>query len=158
MVCQLRRRKKRVRTRNEGLIKVDSGGLRELALLVVLILLNAFFAASEVAIVTVGKARLRRLVEEGVKVARTVERLTEDSSRFLATIQVGVTLVRFSAVATAVISLSGPLQKLIAQVPIEFIAQASLPLAVFSIVITLAFFMLSAMKSSLTESKLPFSR
>jgi putative hemolysin len=122
---------------------VDSGSLRELALLAFLILLNAFFAASEVAIVTVGKARLKRLIEEEVKVARTVERLAEDSSRFLATMRVGVTLVRFSAVATAVITLTDPLQKWIAQVPIEFIAQASLPLAVFSVVITLAFFMLS---------------
>jgi putative hemolysin len=122
---------------------VDSGSLRELALLALLILLNAFFAASEVAIVTVGKARLKRLIEEEVKVARTVERLAEDSSRFLATMRVGVTLVRFSAVATAVITLTDPLQKWIAQVPIEFIAQASLPLAVFSVVITLAFFMLS---------------
>jgi putative hemolysin len=117
--------------------------LRELALLAFLILLNAFFAASEVAIVTVGKARLKRLIEEEVKVARTVERLAEDSSRFLATMRVGVTLVRFSAVATAVVTLTDPLQKWIAQVPIEFIAQASLPLAVFSVVITLAFFMLS---------------
>lgn len=122
---------------------MDSGSLRELALLAFLILLNAFFAASEVAIVTVGKARLKRLIEEEVKVARTVERLAEDSSRFLATMRVGVTLVRFSAVATAVITLTDPLQKWIAQVPIEFIAQASLPLAVFSVVITLAFFMLS---------------
>jgi len=122
---------------------VDSGSLRELALLAFLILLNAFFAASEVAIVTVGKARIKRLIEEEVKVARTVERLAEDSSRFLATMRVGVTLVRFSAVATAVITLTDPLQKWIAQVPIEFIAQASLPLAVFSVVITLAFFMLS---------------
>lgn len=122
---------------------MDSGSMRELALLAFLILLNALFAASEVAIVTVGKARLRRLVEEGVKVARTVERLAEDSSRFLATMRVGVILVRFSAVATAVISLTDPLQKWIAQVPIEFIAQASLPLAVFSIVMILAFFMLS---------------
>lgn len=122
---------------------MDSGSLRELALLAFLILLNAFFAASEVAIVTVGKARLKRLIEEEVKVARTVERLAEDSSRFLATMRVGVTLARFSAVATAVITLADPLQKWIAQVPIEFIAQASLPLAVFSVVITLAFFMLS---------------
>ena len=122
---------------------MDSGSLRELALLAFLILLNAFFAASEVAIVTIGKARLKRLIEEEVKVARTVERLAEDSSRFLATMRVGVTLVRFSAVATAVITLTDPLQKWIAQVPIEFIAQASLPLAVFSVVITLAFFMLS---------------
>jgi putative hemolysin len=125
------------------LIKVDSGSLRELVLLAFLILLNAFFAASEVAIVTVGKARLKRLIEEGVKAARTVEGLAEDSSRFLATMRVGVTLVRFFAVATAVISLSDPLQRLIAQVPIEFIAQASLTWAVFSVVIILAFFMLS---------------
>jgi putative hemolysin len=127
----------------EELIKVDSESMKELALLAFLILLNAFFAASEVAIITIGRARLKRLVEEGVKVARTVERLAEDSSRFLATMRVGVTLVRFFAVATAVISLTDPLQKWIAQVPIEFIAQASLPLAVFSIIIILAFFMLS---------------
>jgi putative hemolysin len=125
------------------LIEVNPASLRELVLLAFLILLNAFFAASEVAIVTVGKAHLRKLAEEGVKAARTVDRLAENSSRFLATIHVGVILVRFSAVATAVISLSDPLQKWIAQMPIGFIARASLPLAVFSIAITLAFFMLS---------------
>jgi hypothetical protein len=52
-------------------------------------------------------------------------------------------LVRFFAVATAVISLSDPLQKLISQMPVEFIAQTSLPLAVFCITIMLALFMLS---------------
>lgn len=80
-----------------------------LLLLLLLILCNAFFAASEIAIITLNDAKLRKMAEEGHQKAGKVLALTADSSRFLATIQVGVTLAGFLTSATAAQSLSAPL-------------------------------------------------
>ncbi|MCI8554609.1 MAG: HlyC/CorC family transporter [Clostridiales bacterium] len=81
----------------------------QLLLLLVLILFNAFFAASEIAIISLNDNKLRKLAEEGHKRARQVLKLTADSSHFLATIQIGVTLAGFLTSATAAQSLASPL-------------------------------------------------
>lgn len=81
----------------------------QIILLFLLILCNAFFAASEIAIITLNDAKLQKMAEEGHKKAKQVLALTADSSRFLATIQVGVTLAGFLTSATAAQSLSEPL-------------------------------------------------
>ena len=73
----------------------------QIILLFVLILCNAFFAASEIAIITLNDAKLFKMAEDGHKKAKQVLALTSDSSRFLATIQVGVTLAGFLTSATA---------------------------------------------------------
>ena len=81
----------------------------QLLLLLVLILFNAFFAASEIAIISLNDNKLRKMAEEGHKKAQQVLRLTADSSNFLATIQIGVTLAGFLTSATAAQSLAAPL-------------------------------------------------
>ena len=81
----------------------------QIILLFLLILCNAFFAASEIAIITLNDAKLHKMAEDGHKKAKQVLALTADSSRFLATIQVGVTLAGFLTSATAAQSLSAPL-------------------------------------------------
>lgn len=75
--------------------------LSKISVLLLLILLNAFFAMSEMAIVTLNDNKLKSMAENGDKKARRVLRLTEDSSRFLSTIQIGVTLAGFLASAVA---------------------------------------------------------
>ncbi len=65
----------------------------ELLLVGLLILANGFFSAAEIAIVSVRKSRLAQLIAEKRHVASVVATLKEDPSRFLATVQVGVTLV-----------------------------------------------------------------
>lgn len=80
-----------------------------LLLLLILILCNAFFAASEIAIITLNDAKIQKMAEEGNKKARQVLRLTSDSSHFLATIQVGVTLAGFLTSASAANTMSEPL-------------------------------------------------
>jgi putative hemolysin len=65
----------------------------EIAALVVLVLLAAFFAASEAALVGVSRLRARTMVERGIKPARAVLRLTEDRNRFLTSILIGNTIV-----------------------------------------------------------------
>ena len=60
----------------------------QIVLLFLLILCNAFFAASEIAIISLNDAKIRKMAEDGHKKAKMVMSLTEDSSKFLATIQV----------------------------------------------------------------------
>lgn len=83
--------------------------LLQIFLLLILILINAFFAASEIAIITLNDNKIRKMAEEGHKKAQQVLRLTSDSSNFLATIQIGVTLAEFLTSATAAQSLADPL-------------------------------------------------
>ena len=70
-------------------------------LLFVLIIVNAFFAMSEIAIISLNDAKMQRLAEEGNKKAKQIVKLTENSSRFLSTIQIGVTLAGFLTSASA---------------------------------------------------------
>lgn len=81
------------------------GGWIEYVILILLVLLNAFFSASELAIVTARKTRIKQLADEGSKQARAVLKLSEEPGRFLATIQVGVTMAGFFASAFGAVSL-----------------------------------------------------
>ena len=78
----------------------------KVVLLFALILVNAFFAMSEMAIVTLNDSKMEKMADEGHKKAKKVLRLTEDSSRFLSTIQVGVTIAGFLTSAVAATSFS----------------------------------------------------
>lgn len=88
--------------------------LLKLALLLLLILVNAFFAMSEIAIITLNDAKLHVNAEEGDKKAAKILRLTENSASFLSTIQIGVTLAGFLTSASAADSFSEPLASAIA--------------------------------------------
>jgi putative hemolysin len=110
----------------------------ELLLLAVLIAINAFFSASEIAVISVPKLRLKQLIEAGNRTAQVLFNLADDSSRFLATIQIGVTLTGFLVSATAAVSLSAGLAELIARIPLPGIADIADGLAVASITIVLA--------------------
>ena len=67
----------------------------QLLLLLVLILVNAFFAMSEIAVISLNDNKIQKMAEEGHKKAKQILRLTENSSNFLSTIQIGVTLAGF---------------------------------------------------------------
>ena len=73
----------------------------QLILLFVLILVNAFFAMSEIAVISLNDAKIKKMAEDGDKRAKLVVKLTENSSRFLSTIQIGVTLAGFLTSASA---------------------------------------------------------
>ena len=121
---------------------MSADNLGQLVLIGFLILLNAFFAASEIAIISVRKTRLKQLVEEGGAAARIVEKLAEDSSRFLSTIQVGMTLVGFFTAAVAATNLAEPLRALIATLPVPLSTETSHTIAVVLITLLVAFLML----------------
>ncbi len=65
----------------------------EILVLLALILLNGLFAMSEIALVTARRARLQKLVDEGDVAARAAIKLGEDPTRFLSTIQIGITSI-----------------------------------------------------------------
>lgn len=73
----------------------------KLVLLVLLIFVNAFFAMSEMAIVTLNDNKIKSMADDGNKKAKKIMALTADTSRFLSTIQIGVTLAGFLTSAAA---------------------------------------------------------
>ena len=79
---------------------------RQLLLQVVLILINAFFAATELAVISLNGTKLEKQIEEGDKTARKLLKLVEEPSGFLSTIQIGITLAGFLGSAFAADSFS----------------------------------------------------
>ena len=89
-------------TSGTGLItQTDSPVLVDLLILIILVLVHAFFSASEIAIITLNDHQMNRDANEGDQHARRMIKLLKEPSRFLATIQVGVTLAGFLAAAFA---------------------------------------------------------
>jgi len=88
----------------------------ELLAITFLVLLNGVFSAAEIAILTIRDTRLRQLVDNGSRRARTVFDLRNQPERFLATVQIGITVVGAAAAAlggaTTATSLSAVLQRL----------------------------------------------
>lgn len=81
----------------------------KLILLFVLIIVNAFFAMSEIAIISLNDNMIDKLAEEGHKKAKKIKKLTSNPSSFLSTIQIGVTLAGFLTSASAATSFADKL-------------------------------------------------
>lgn len=75
--------------------------LSQLIVLVILIFLNAFFAASEIAFISLNDAKIEKQAKEGNKKAGQIEKMLKTPSKFLATIQIGITLAGFLSSAFA---------------------------------------------------------
>ena len=73
----------------------------QLIVLVILILINAFFAASEIAYISLNDAKIEKMAKEGNKKAKQIEKMLKKPSQFLATIQIGITLAGFLSSAFA---------------------------------------------------------
>ena len=91
--------------------------MTDLLVVVTLILVGGFFAASEIALITVKRHRLSQLSDDGRRGAATARRLTEDPSRFLATIQIAITFLGFLAGAVGASAFSVHLAELIDDIP-----------------------------------------
>ncbi|WP_101773381.1 hemolysin family protein [Peptostreptococcus faecalis] len=110
--------------------------LPKILLLLVLTLINAFFAASEIAIVSVNKNKIQKLSEDGDKRAKLVEKLISEPTNFLSTIQVAITLAGLFSSAIAAKELSAPFAKILESIGTPFSDTVSF----VSITIILAFF------------------
>ncbi len=87
----------------------DDPFLPKLLLLVILILINAFFAAAEIAVISLSETKLRHQAEEGDKKAQRLLKLTQAPDHFLSAIQIAITLAGFLSSAFAADSFSDPL-------------------------------------------------
>lgn len=110
----------------------------QIIFLLCLTLVNAFFAGAEMAVVSVNKNRMRRLSEEGNKKAALICRLSEDSTRFLSTIQVAITFAGFFSSASAATGISQVLAVQMEKVSIPY----SQTIAVVIVTIILSYFTL----------------
>jgi len=111
--------------------------LTKMLVLIFLICLNAFFAASEIAIISFNDNKMKKLAEEGDKKAKLLLKLTSNSSRFLATIQVGVTLSGFMASAVAAESFASKLVSFLEG--IGFKSSVVAPVSIVAVTIIIAF-------------------
>ncbi|MEU7033508.1 hemolysin family protein [Streptomyces sp. NPDC046237] len=106
----------------------------DLVLIAALVVVNALLAGSEIALISLRESQLRRLRRKGGRGAARLARLTEDPNRYLATIQIGITLAGFLASATAAVSLAEPLVPLL-----SFAGGMAQPLAVGLVTVALTF-------------------
>ena len=75
--------------------------IKQLLLQLILILINAFFAATEIALISINEKKVRALAEDGDKKAKKMIKIIEEPTKFLSTIQVGITLAGFLGSAFA---------------------------------------------------------
>ncbi|MFG3556566.1 hemolysin family protein [Micromonospora sp. NPDC047557] len=109
------------------------GQLGQLALVAVLVLVNAALSGSEMALVTLREGQLRRLGRR-TRAGDRLVRLSRDPNRYLATIQLGITLAGFLASAAAAVSLAQPLVG-----PLGFLGAAARPASVLLVTVALTF-------------------
>lgn len=114
----------------------------ELGVIVLMAMLNGFFAAAEIAILTARRGRLEQLAEEGDGASAVALKLARDADRFLPTVQVGITLVGTLAAAFAGAQLKTPLAEFLQHQPIEAIAHRAELLSLGIVVFGIAFLQL----------------
>lgn len=107
-----------------------------IVLIGILIFVNAFFAMSEIAIISINTQKMKRLAEKGNKPAKRLLTITESPSDFLATIQVGVTLSGFLNSAVAADNFAGPVAGLLAFLPLPQTVLRSVVLVVITLIIS----------------------
>jgi len=110
-----------------------SGLWPQLVLILVLVLVNAAFSGTEMALVSLREGQLQQL-EQRSATGALVARLARDPNNFLATIQVGITLAGFLASAAAAVSLSEPLER-----QLDFLGGAARPVSIVVVTLLLAY-------------------
>ena len=98
----------------------------QFVLILLLTLLNAFFASAEMAIVSVNRNRIKMLADDGNKKASLLVDLLEEPNKFLSTIQVGITLAGFFSSASAATGISEVIGASLSQIGIPYAQSISL--------------------------------
>ena len=130
----------------------------QIVILFALILVNAFFAMSEMAIVTLNDNKIDKMAEQGNKKAKQIKKLTENTSSFLSTIQVGVTLAGFLTSATASQSFAGMLTDAISKTAIVNVVPMGIINGFSTVIITLIMSYFSLVLGELVPKKVAMSK
>lgn len=124
---------------------MDEGSnlLLQIVFLTFLIFTNAFFAASEIAIISLNDNKIKKMADEGNKRAKYIVKFTKEPSKFFATIQVGVTISGLLASAVAAESFAGRITNVLASWGFNIINQDMLRgIVLVVITIVLSYFTL----------------
>lgn len=116
--------------------------ITEIIVLVILILLNAFFAASEIALISLNDNKVKMMADAGDKKSKQIYNLITEPSRFLATIQIGITLAGFLASAFAADSFADRLSGLLADIGVPIPMDLLKTVSVIIITLLLSYFTL----------------
>ena len=116
--------------------------MTQIILLILLIALNAFFAASEIAFISLNDAKIDMLAKEGDKKARKIKKMLENPSKFLATIQIGITLAGFLSSAFASEAFASKLAPLLNNLLPVFSVNVWNTISIVLITVILSFFTL----------------
>ena len=114
----------------------------EFVLILILILINGFFAGAELAVVSARKSHIASLAAVGNQKARLVEQIQKDPHRFLATVQIGVTIVGSLASVVGGAAAIQYLTPLLRSIPVPFIQHSAETLAIAIIVIGISYLFL----------------
>ncbi len=123
-----------------------------------LIFVNAFFSMSEMAIVTLNDNKIDKMASEGNKKAKQIQKLTENTSSFLSTIQIGVTLAGFLTSATAAQSFVEMLSNAIAKTSIVNVIPVGIISGFSTVVITLIMSYFSLVLGELVPKKIAMNK
>jgi putative hemolysin len=91
--------------------------LSELLIVLALILANGFFSGSEIALLTLRSARIQELIDRGTPAARAIKALRDQPERFLATVQVGISVISATAAAFGGATIAARLEPQLAAIP-----------------------------------------
>ena len=113
---------------------------QQILLQIILILINAFFAATEIAVISLNTTKLRKMADDGDKYAPRLLKMAENPSGFLSTIQIGITLAGFLGSAFAADNLAVYISPLFLEIGVP--AGIANTLAVIIITLIISFFTL----------------
>jgi len=114
----------------------------EVLLIVILILLNGYLAGTEIAVVTARKSHIKQMAESGKRNAKIFLKLKEEPDRFLATIQIGITVVGVLASAVGGAMAIKVIKPALQGVPIKAISIVAEPIAIGIVVAIITYFSL----------------
>jgi len=116
--------------------------LWQLLLLLILVTINSFFTCAEIALISLNKNKLEKLSASGSRQAKRILSLTRQPSKFIATVQVVITLAGFLGSAFAADSFSGRLARWLVSLGAPFPAQSVTVISLVAITLILSFFTL----------------
>lgn len=130
----------------------------QLIFLFFLILVNAFFAMSEIAVISLNDNKIEKMAEEGHKKSKKILKLTSNSSNFLSTIQIGVTLAGFLTSASASQTFSDMLCNALLKTPLNTVISEGVLRGTSVVIITLIMSYFSLVLGELVPKKIAMQK
>ena len=116
--------------------------LLDIIFILLFLIINGFFSASEIAVVTSRKSYIKKLAEEGSHNAKQLMKLQAEPDRLFATVQIGVTIMGSLASAIGGAASVRVLKPLIENIPFPFIARGAEAISIGITVIVISYFSL----------------